>query len=42
MTISKIDKNKVLLYSTGNYIQYVMINRNGKVSENKYSYEWNR
>ena len=22
-------KNKVLLYSTGNYIQYPMINRNG-------------
>lgn len=23
-------KNKVLLYSTGNYIQYLMVNHNGK------------
>ena len=26
--------NKVLLYSTGNYIQYPMINHNGKNMEN--------
>ena len=27
-TIYKIDKNKVLLYSTGKYIHYPMINHN--------------
>ena len=27
--------NKVLLYSTGNYIQYPMINHNGKENEKK-------
>ena len=27
--------NKVLLYSTGNYIQYLMINHNGKEYEKK-------
>ena len=30
--------NKVLLYSTGNYIQYPMINHNGKGYENVYIY----
>ena len=29
-------KNKVLLYSKGNYIQYPVINQNGKEYENKY------
>ena len=28
--------NKVILYSTGNYIQYPMINHNGKDYENTY------
>ena len=30
--------NKVLLYSTGNYIQYPIINHNGKEYEKKYIY----
>ena len=30
--------NKVLLYSTGNYIQYPMINHNGKEYEKEYIY----
>ena len=34
-TIYKIN-NKDLLYSTGNYIQYLAINRNGKESEKEY------
>ena len=29
-TIHRMDNNKVLLYSTGNYIQYPVINHNGK------------
>ena len=29
-------KNKVLLYSTGNYIQYPVINHNGKEYEKEY------
>ena len=29
---------KVLLYSTGNYIQYLMITYNGKESEKEYIY----
>ena len=28
--------NKVLLYSTGNYIQYLVINHNGKEYEKEY------
>ena len=28
--------DKVLLYSTGNYIQYTMINHNGKDYEKEY------
>ena len=32
-TVYKIDNNKVLLYSTGNYIQYLVVNNNGKESE---------
>ena len=34
--------NKVLLYSTGNYIQYPVINHNGKEyeKENTYTYNW--
>ena len=33
--------NKVLLYSTGNYIQYPMINHNGKEDENNIdAYNW--
>ena len=31
-------KNKVLLYSAGNYIQYPVINRNGKEYEKEYTY----
>ena len=34
-TLHKIN-NKVLLYSTGNYIQYLTINYNEKESEKKY------
>ena len=30
--------NKVLLYSTGNYIQYPVINHNGKEYEKEYIY----
>ena len=30
VTTNKTDKNKDLLYSTGNYIQYFVINYNGK------------
>ena len=30
--------NKVLLYSTGNYIQYAVINHNGKEYIKKYIY----
>ena len=30
--------NKNLLYSTGNYIQYLVINYNGKESEKEYIY----
>ena len=30
--------NKVLLYSTGNYIQYPVINYNGKEYEKEYIY----
>ena len=33
-------KNKVLLYSTGNYIQYSVINHIGKEYENVYVYNW--
>ena len=29
-------KNKVLLYSTGNYVQYLVITYNGKESEKEY------
>ena len=31
-------KNKVLLYSIGNYIQYPIINHNGKEYEKEYVY----
>ena len=30
--------NKVLVYSTGNYIQYPVINQNGKEYEKEYVY----
>ena len=30
--------NKVLLYSTGNYIQYPVINHNGKEYKKEYTY----
>ena len=33
--------NKVLLYSTGNYIQYPVINHNGKEYEKGYIYIYN-
>ena len=33
--------NKVLLYSTGNYIQYPVINRNGKEYEKECIYMYN-
>ena len=32
--------NKVLLYSTGNSIQYPVKNRNGKEYEKEYTYTW--
>ena len=32
-TVHKIEKNKVLLYSTGNYVQYPTINHKGKEYE---------
>ena len=34
--IYRMDNNKVLLYSTGNYIQYPVINHNGKEYEKIY------
>ena len=34
--IYRMDNNKVLLYSTGNYIQYPVINHNGKECEKEY------
>ena len=34
--ICKQQYNKVLLYSTGNYIQYPVINHNGKEYEKEY------
>ena len=37
-TIYKTDKEQVLLYSTGNYIQYPIINHNGKESKKEYIY----
>ena len=37
-TIYRIDKQPVLLYSTGNYIQYPVINHNGKEYEKEYIY----
>ena len=37
-TIYKIDNNKDLLYSTGNYIQYLVITYNGKESEKECIY----
>ena len=33
--------NKVLLYSTGNYIHYPVINNNGKEYEKEYIYMYN-
>ena len=39
--IYKIAENEVLLYSTGNYMQYLIINHNGKGFEKEYSYKWN-
>ena len=36
-----MDKHKVLLYSTGNYIQNPMINHNGKEYEKEYTYMYN-
>ena len=33
--------NKVLLYSTGNYIQYLVINHNGKEYEKDCTYMYN-
>ena len=33
--------NKVLLYSTGNYIQYPVVNHNGKEYEKEYIYVYN-
>ena len=35
----KKKQNKVLLYNTGNYIQYPVINHNGKESKNIYIYK---
>ena len=34
-----MDKQQVLLYSTGNYIQYPVTNHNGKEYEKEYIYE---
>ena len=31
--------NKILLYSTGNYIQYPMMNHNGKEYKKEYIYK---
>ena len=37
-TLCKIDEQQVLLYSAGNYIQYLVINYNGKEYEKEYMY----
>ena len=34
--IYRVVNSKVLLHSTGNYIQYHVINRNGKEQEEEY------
>ena len=34
----QMDNNNILLYSTGNYIQYSVINHNGKEYEKEYTY----
>ena len=39
--IYRMDKQKVLLYSTGNYIQYPVINHNGKEYEKECIYMYN-
>ena len=38
ISVYKIDKQQVLLYSTGNSIQYLVINHNGKDHEKEYIY----
>ena len=39
--IYRMDTNKVLLYSTGNYIQYPVINHNGKEYEKECIHTYN-
>ena len=39
--IYRLDKDKVLMYSTGNYIQYPVTNHNGKEYGNIYKYMYN-
>ena len=36
--INIMDKQQVLLYSTGNYIQHLVMNHNGKEYEKEYIY----
>ena len=36
-----MDKQQGILYSTGNYIQYPVINHNGKEYEKEYIYMYN-
>ena len=37
--VYRIDKHKVLLYSTGTYTQYPVTNHNGKEYEKEYIYK---
>ena len=37
-TVYKLDKQQVLLVSTGNYTQYPVINHNGNKYEKEYTY----
>ena len=40
-SINRMDNNKVLLYSTGNYSQYPVINHTGKEYEKECMYMYN-
>ena len=40
--IKRYKLNKVLLHSTGHYIQYLLINYNGKESEKEYIFGWTK
>ena len=41
INVYKLDNQQDLLYSTGNYIQYLVITYNGKESEKEFIYTYN-